>query len=64
MERKVAKFPNHQEADEATIHYYRSLTPHQRLDILFELIESSRKERDASSERLERVYRIIKLSSR
>ena len=46
----------------ATLEYYRSLTPEQRLDILFELIEASRKEGDAASERFERVYRIIKLS--
>ena len=64
MERKVAKFSSHQQADEATLAYYRSLSPQQRLDILQELIDSSRKQGDAASERLERVYRISKLSSR
>ena len=64
MERTVAKFPSYREASEATLAYYRSLTPQQRLDILFELIDSSRKQGDAASERLERVYRISKLSSR
>jgi hypothetical protein len=34
------------------LEYYRSLTPEQRLDILLELMEASRKEGDAASERL------------
>jgi hypothetical protein len=64
MERRVAKFSSHQEAEQADLEYYRSLTPQQRLDILLELIEASRKEGDAASERFERVYRIVKLSQR
>ena len=64
MERKVAKFSSHREADEATLRYYRSLTPQQRVDILLELIESSQEEDDAAAQRFERVYRITKLSSR
>ena len=43
--------------------YYRRLTPAQRLEILLELIDRHRDKSDASSERLERVYRIVKLSS-
>jgi hypothetical protein len=64
MKRTVANFSSHREAGEATLAYYRSLSPQQRLDILLELIDSSRKQGDAASERLERVYRISKLSSR
>jgi hypothetical protein len=64
MERTVAKFSSFREAEQAEREYYRSLTPQQRLDIVFELIESSRKEGDAASERFERVYRIVKLSGR
>ena len=64
MERTVVKFSSHQEAERATREYYRSLTPQQRLDILLELIEASRREGDAASERFERVYRIVKLSPR
>jgi len=60
----VAKFSSHQEAEQAELAYYRSLTPEQRLDILLELIETSRKEDDAASERFERVYRIVKLTPR
>ena len=64
MDRSVAKFSSHQEAERANLEYYRSLRAEQRLDILLELIESSRKEGDAAAERFERVYRITKLSSR
>jgi hypothetical protein len=64
MERVVAKFSSHQQAEQANLDYYRNLPPQQRLDILLELIESSRKEGDAAAERFERVYRIAKLSSR
>ena len=60
----MAKFSSHQEAEQAELAYYRSLTPEQRLDILLELIETSRKEDDAASERFERVYRIVKLTPR
>jgi hypothetical protein len=62
MERTVAKFSSHKEADEATLDYYRSLSAQQRLDILLEMIEASRKEGDAAAERFERVYRIVELS--
>jgi hypothetical protein len=62
LESTVAKFSRHQEAERATLEYYRSLTPEQTLDILLELIEASRKEGDAASGRFERVYRIVKLS--
>jgi hypothetical protein len=62
MERVVAKFSSFQEAERAEREYYRSLTPQQRLDILLELIECSRKEGDAAAHRFERVYRIVKLS--
>jgi hypothetical protein len=64
MERTVAKYSSHQQAEQANLDYYRNLSPQQRLDILLELIESSRKEGDAAAERFERVYRIVKLSSR
>jgi hypothetical protein len=61
VERVWAKFASHEEARQANLAYYRSLTPQQRLDILLELIDLSRKEGDASSERLERVVRIRRL---
>ena len=53
MERVAAKFASHEEARQASWEYYRRLTPQQRLGILIDLIGMSRKEADASSERLE-----------
>lgn len=61
MERVVAKFRTHQEADEATLAYYRSLTPEQRLEILFQLRAIQNKDDDASTQGLARVYRITQL---
>jgi hypothetical protein len=61
MERVAVKFDSHEEARQASWEYYRRLAPQQRLDILLELMGMSRKEADASSERLERVYRISEL---
>ncbi len=63
MERVIAKFRTYQEADEATREYYRSLSPMERIEILFELRERSQEERDETSGRLARVYRIVQLKS-
>jgi len=64
VEQIVAKFSSPQQAREATLLYYRQLSPAERLKILLELIDSARKEGDASSEGFERVYRISPLSGR
>ena len=61
MERVVAKFRTHQEADEATLAYFRRLTPAERLEILFQLRTFALKENDAPSQGLARVYRIAQL---
>jgi hypothetical protein len=61
MERVVAKFRTFEEARQATLAYYRRLSPAERLEILFTLRDMARKEDDASSQRLARVYRIAKL---
>jgi uncharacterized tellurite resistance protein B-like protein len=61
MQRVVAKFRTHQEAEEATLAYYRSLTPEQRLEILFQLREFHLKDGDAASQEMARVYRITQL---
>ena len=61
MQPAVAKFRTHQEAEAATLAYYRRLTPAERLEILFQLRDFARKEDDASSQRLARVYRITQL---
>lgn len=57
----VSKFRSCQEADRADLEYYRRLTPDERLNILFELRRLAHKEDDATSGRLARVYRIVKL---
>jgi len=61
MEPLVAKFRTFREAEEATLAYYRSLTPAERLEILFSLRRFAHEEDDAASERLARVYRIAQL---
>ncbi len=61
MQPAIAKFRTHQEAEAATLAYYRRLSPAERLEILFKLRALAHKEDDASSERLARVYRITQL---
>ena len=57
---KVARvFHSFAEADAADAEYYRSLTPEQRLEILFALVKAQQP--DGTEQRLERVCRIIKL---
>jgi hypothetical protein len=64
MDRSVARFPSHQEAEKAAWLYYQQLSPARRLEILLELRERFQDHGDATSERLERVYRIVKLPAR
>jgi hypothetical protein len=59
----VAKFRTHEEAEQATVEYYRHLSPAERLEILFQLRTLAHKENDADSGRLARVYRIAQLQS-
>jgi hypothetical protein len=55
---KIARvFHSFAEADQADADYYRSLTPEQRLEILFDLIKAQQP--DEPEQRLERVCRII-----
>lgn len=61
MQPVIAKFRTHQEAEAATLAYYRRLSPAERLEILFQLRALARKEDDASSQGLARVYRITQL---
>jgi len=58
---KVARvFSSFAESEKADLAYYRSLRPDQRMEILFELI--ARAQPDETEQRLERVYRIVKLA--
>ncbi len=56
MKRVLAKFQSYRESEEATLEYYRRLSPAERLEILFQL-----RSYDAASGRLARVYRIAQL---
>jgi hypothetical protein len=49
------------DASQADVAYYRSLTPEERLDILLELVKQGLP-RDEAKRRLERVYRIVELA--
>ena len=63
MDKVVAKFKSFDEADRADKAYYHTLIPQERLAILLELRRRAWAEDDAETgPRLERVYRIIKLS--
>jgi uncharacterized protein YdeI (YjbR/CyaY-like superfamily) len=59
MEKAARVFHSFAEADQAEKEYYRSLTPEQRLEILFDLVKTQQP--DEVEPRLERVYRVIKL---
>jgi len=61
VEPVVRQFDSHAAAEAADRAYYRSLTPQQRLDILFDLVSRYREEHGCS-DRLERVYRIVEPS--
>ena len=61
MQPVIAKFRTFDEAEKATREYYRSLSPEERLEILFQLREMAIEESDAASGRLARVYRISEL---
>ena len=51
-----------EEAEQAEIEYYHSLTPQDRLEILFELNRRSRETTGSTSNgRIEKVYRIVRL---
>jgi uncharacterized protein YdeI (YjbR/CyaY-like superfamily) len=55
-------FRSFHESEAADKVFYHSLTPEERLAILFELI--ARATPDESQQRVERVYRIVKLHQR
>ena len=63
MEKVVQRFDSHEAAHLADVRYYRSLTPVERLDILFDLV-NQREDRDEAGSRLERVYRITQFPER
>lgn len=63
MQPVARKFSSHAAADAADRAYYQSLTPNERLDILFTLIERGKKPHEIG-QKPARVYRIVKLPRR
>jgi hypothetical protein len=59
MEKVIRKFHFFTEAEKADRAYYLSLTPEQRLEILFDMVANPL--RDEPEQRLERVCRVVKL---
>ena len=57
MEKKAVKFPDFAEAEKADREFYKKLSGQERLDILLEMTK------EATKGPIERVYRVIKLSS-
>ena len=61
MDSTVRRFDSLSQADDADVEYYASLTPRERLEILFELIATYRGPHDENSQGFERVYRVDEL---
>jgi predicted nucleotidyltransferase len=59
MKPVVAKFRTFHEADQATLAYYRRLSPNERLETLFQLRDFAHEEDDATSGRLARVTELL-----
>jgi len=64
MKKVVRKFNSHKEAYAADRQFYLSLTPEQRLDILFEIVATHEEGLDEAQKGFQRVYRIVKLGER
>jgi hypothetical protein len=62
MERVVRVFSSFDEAEQADVEFYASLTPRERLDVLLELIERHRSALGPSAQRFERVVRVVDLA--
>jgi hypothetical protein len=59
--RNLQVFTSFAEAEEAETNYYASLTPQQRLDLQLEIIARHREALGQTDQRLERVYRVVKI---
>ena len=62
VQKVVRVFHSFQESEKADREYYLSLSPEQRMEILFELI--ARGQPDEPEQGFERVYRIVKFGER
>jgi hypothetical protein len=61
MDRSLAVYETHAQAEAANKAYYRSLTPNERVVLLLELIAAYRENVGEAAERFERVCRVIAL---
>ena len=61
MERVFKRFESFQTAERADAAYYRSLSPEERLEILFSLVAQGDEENE-DQQGFERVYRIVELA--
>ena len=59
MEKVARIFRSFAEAEKSDAEYYRSFTPEQRLEMLFDMIQTY--QAHESEQRLKRVCRIVKL---
>ncbi len=64
MEKVIQAFNSFEEADEAEIAYYASLSPNERVNILLGIIAAYRESQGEAANRFERVCRIIDLSQK
>ncbi len=60
MDKVIRIFRSFPESERANKHYYLSLSPEQRMEILSELIQQGQP--DEAKQGFERVYRIVKLN--
>jgi len=62
MEKVLKVFSSFEEADGADDEYYASLSPHERVDLLLDMIAAYRESLGEAGQRFERVYRVVELS--
>lgn len=62
MEKTIQVYNSFEEADEAEIAYYASLSPNERVDLLLDIIAAYREAQGEAASRFERVYRIVDLA--
>jgi len=63
MEKVIATFSSHEDAERADLAYYASLTPDERVAIVLALMEQHRRSLGVHSDRIERVLRVVERQS-
>lgn len=62
MDKVLKSFTSFEEAEQADVEYYASLTPQARVDLLLDLVAAHRESLGETASRFERVYRVVELS--